>query len=209
MKLLQVNTIVNSGSTGRIAEDIGKTAAKAGFDSYIAAGDTSRPSKSTTIQVGDNFVRNCHGLKTLLFDRHGFGSIAATKVFIKELDKIKPDIVHLHNIHGYYLNIEIIFNYLKKIETPVVWTLHDCWPFTGHCTFFDRVNCSKWQTECNHCPNQKGYPRSIGLDQSRRNFYDKKKIFSGVENLKNRYAIFVAGQPCSALFSFKLSCTGD
>lgn len=183
MKLLQINTILNSGSTGRIAEDIGKVAMAAGFESYIAAGHTLRASKSKVIEIGSGLDRSLHRVKSILFDRHGFASLSATRRLVKLIEKIKPDVIHLHNIHGYYLNIKIIFDYLKRSPIPVVWTLHDCWPFTGHCTFFDRVNCNKWQTECNHCPNQEGYPRSIGLDQSRRNFYDKKRIFTGVKNL--------------------------
>ncbi len=184
MKLFQINATVNSGSTGRIAEDIGMVLIADGHESYIAAFNTNRPSKSEVIAIGTAWDRKLHGLKTRLFDRHGFGSKTASRKLVENIKTINPDIVHLHNVHGYYLNVEILFNFLKEFQKPVVWTFHDCWPFTGHCSYFDAVNCFKWQTECNHCPNKKGYPASWGLDQSKRNFYDKQEIFNGIDKLQ-------------------------
>jgi len=183
MKVMQINTAVNSGSTGRIAEDIGKLLIQIGHKSYIAAGYTRRPSESTVIKIGSGFDRTLHGLKTRILDRHGFGSNQATKDLLKNIDIINPDIVHLHNIHGYYLHVGTLFNYLKGKNKPVIWTFHDCWSFTGHCSYFDAVNCFKWETECNHCPNKKGYPASWYVDNSLKNFYDKKRIFNRLENL--------------------------
>lgn len=184
MKILQINTSLNSGSHGRIAEDIGKVLLTNGHESVIAAAHTGRGSTSQVITVGTSRDRKLHGLTTRLFDRHGFGSAGATKELVNNIGKVKPDLVHLHNIHGYYLNIAVLFEYLKKTGVPVVWTFHDCWPFTGHCSYFDRYNCVKWQTECYQCPNKKGYPASYGLDQSKRNYHDKKRIFNGVQNLQ-------------------------
>jgi putative colanic acid biosynthesis glycosyltransferase len=182
MKLLQINTTVNSGSTGRIAEEIGLLAMQAGHQSFIAAANTTRPSSSGVIQIGTSWDRKLHGLKTRLLDRHGFGSGKATKELVSTIEQLNPDLIHLHNIHGYYLHIELLFNYLKEVQKPVVWTFHDCWPFTGHCSYFDAVNCFKWQTECYKCPNKKGYPASYGLDKSKRNFHDKKRIFNSVQH---------------------------
>lgn len=183
MNLLQINSVVNSGSTGRIAEDIGIAAMNAGHGSIIAAANTIRPSRSEVIQIGNLPDRYLHGLKTRLFDRHGFGSKKVTQRLIKQIIKINPDIIHLHNIHGYYLNIEVLFSYLKQVQKPTVWTFHDCWPFTGHCSHFEGVGCYKWQTECNHCPNLKGYPASWGIDNSKSNFYRKKELFNGLKQL--------------------------
>jgi len=184
MKILQINASVNSGSTGRIAEDIGKVLIEHGHESYIAAHYTSRPSASSVIRVGSKPDTYLHALKSRAFDRHGFGSVKASKDLVHEIQEINPDIIHLHNIHGYYLNIKVLFDFLKKIQHPVVWTFHDCWAFTGHCSYFDAVNCFKWETECHQCPNKKGYPASWGLDQSRRNFHEKKEIFNGVDKLQ-------------------------
>jgi glycosyltransferase involved in cell wall biosynthesis len=183
LKLLQLNTVVNSGSTGRIAEEIGLATLKERHESYIAAAYTSRPSQSKVIRIGSDIDRKLHGLKTRLLDRHGFGSSIATRHLVNSIDEINPDIVHLHNIHGYYLNIEILFNYLKNLKAPVVWTLHDCWPFTGHCSHFERVGCYKWQTQCHHCPNKKGYPASWLIDNSKKNYIDKRVLFTGLSNL--------------------------
>jgi len=182
MKILQINTSVNTGSTGRIAEDISKAVLGNGYQSFIAAGFTDRPSASHVIKIGNQWDQKLHGIKTRLFDRHGFGSKNATLQLVKELAQIKPDLIHLHNLHGYYLHIGVLFEYLKEVQLPVVWTFHDCWPFTGHCSFFDRYNCTKWQTVCHHCPNTKGYPASLGIDNSRRNYRDKKSIFNGLDN---------------------------
>lgn len=183
MKLLQINTTVNSGSTGRIAEDIGRVAISHGHESYIAFGRGNRPSSSEKIRIGTSFDVYRHVLKTRLFDRHGFGSTQASRVFIEKIKKINPDIIHLHNIHGYYLNVGVLFGYLKQAGKPVVWTFHDCWPFTGHCSHFERVNCDKWINQCFSCPLTKAYPASLGYDNSRKNYLDKKAIFSGLENL--------------------------
>lgn len=183
MKLCQINVTINSGSTGRIAEEIGQSVINAGWESYIAYGRKSRISTSQLIRIGDEWSIRYHALSTRLFDNHGFASVKATNQFIKDIDRIHPDIIHLHNIHGYYLNVEILFNYLKKKAIPVVWTLHDCWPLTGHCSYFDYVNCNKWQTECDLCPNLKGYPSTLFRDHSKSNFLKKKQIFTSVANI--------------------------
>ncbi len=183
MKLLQINTTVNSGSHGRIAEDIGRVLMLNGHESYIAYGRRNLSSSSEAIKIGSILDVRLHVLKSHFFDLHGFGSTAATKTFIEEVKKIDPDIIHLHNIHGYYINFEVLFNYLKQAGKPVVWTLHDCWPFTGHCSYFDAVNCYKWETECIRCPNLKAYPRSFFIDNSRNNFNKKKDLFNGISNL--------------------------
>lgn len=184
MKILQINTTVNSGSTGRIAEDIGQVLMANGHESYIAYGRGTQKSKSNLIKIGSKKDMFIHGLISRLFDRHGFGSEKATKELLKQIDKIKPDVIGLHNVHGYYLNIEVLFNYLAERKIPVIWTFHDCWPFTGHCTYFDSVGCEKWKTQCEKCPKTKMYPASLGWDNSFKNFQDKKAIFNQVENLQ-------------------------
>lgn len=183
MRILQINTTVNSGSTGRIAEEIGRVLIDNGHESYIAYGRNDRPSKSNTIKIGTKKDVYKHSLKTLLFDQHGLGSSKATKNFLKQVDTIKPDVVGLHNIHGYYINYKILFEYLKFKQIPVLWTFHDCWAFTGHCSYFDSVNCVKWQTHCNRCPKTADYPKAL-VDRSYKNFDDKKEAFLDVNKLK-------------------------
>jgi glycosyltransferase involved in cell wall biosynthesis len=183
VKILQINTTVNSGSTGRIAEDIGRTLLSNGHQSYIAFGRGNQNSYSQKIKIGSGIDVNFHAIKTLITDRHGFGSKKATEQLIKEIELVNPDVIGLHNIHGYYLNIVILFNYIKEKKIPVVWTFHDCWPFTGHCTYFDSVQCEKWKTHCHSCPKTSKYPKSIGFDASFKNFKDKKRIFNQVNNV--------------------------
>ena len=125
MKLLQISIEVNSGSVGRIAEQIGQKAIDCGWDSYIAYARNNLPSKSQTIKIGTLYDVYTHGVLTRITDKHGFYSTHATKKLIKQIDEIKPDIIHLHHLHGYYINIEVLFNYLTKVKTPIVWTFHD------------------------------------------------------------------------------------
>ncbi len=181
--LLQINVVVNSGSTGRIAEEIGQTAKANGWKSYIAYGRNECPSKSELIKIGNDWDMRMQGLQTRLFDRHGLASKSATKKLVQQIEKIKPNVIHLHNLHGYYLNIEILFCFLKKSNIPVVWTLHDCWPVTGHCVYFDFVGCEKWKTQCFQCPQKSTYPASYLLDRSKKNYKLKKELFSSLPNL--------------------------
>jgi glycosyltransferase involved in cell wall biosynthesis len=181
--LFQINSVVNSGSTGRIAEEIGQSAIAAGWESYIAYGRNERPSKSKLIKIGNDRDIKLHGLQTRLFDRHGLGSKSATQELVEKIEKIKPDIIHLHNIHGYYINIEILFKYLHETNIPVVWTFHDCWPITGHCSYFSFVGCDKWKTQCFSCPQKTDYPASWFIDRSEKNFNLKKKLFNSLPNV--------------------------
>lgn len=183
MKILQINTSVNTGSTGRIAEDLGRLLISKGHQSYIAYGRTNNQSISENLRISKRTGILLHVLKSRLFDRHGFGSIRATRKFVNQIEHIDPDLIHLHNIHGYYLNVELLFTCLKHLKKPVVWTFHDCWPFTGHCSHFLFVDCNRWQTECHGCPNIHGYPNSWFIDNSRRNYRQKRKLFSGMENM--------------------------
>jgi len=181
--LLQINTVANYGSTGRIAEDIGSLAISNGWRSYIAYGRYGRSSESDLLHIGTVPDFYSHVIKTRFFDKHGMASKKATEKFICLLNEIKPDLVHLHNLHGYYINIEVLFNYLSKADIPVVWTMHDCWPITGHCVHFDFVKCDKWKKECGKCVQKKRYPASYFLDRSSENFRLKKQLFNSLENL--------------------------
>lgn len=183
MKVLQINTVCGTGSTGRIATDIHRILIDEGHESYIAYGRDLPKNCNNAIRIGSKMDNYTHALKTRIFDKHGFGSVKATHRFIEKVKEIDPDIIHLHNIHGYYINIEVLFNYLKEANKPVVWTLHDCWSFTGHCAYFDYVGCEKWKTGCFKCPEKKSYPRSIIMDNSKNNYLDKKRIFTGVKNI--------------------------
>lgn len=182
-KIFQINIVANWGSTGRIAEEIGQKVRDNGWNSYIAYGRNAGPSKSHLVKIGDKWDIRLHGLKSRLFDKHGFGSKHATFELIERIKKLSPDIIHLHNIHGYYINIEVLFNYLSIANIPVVWTLHDCWAFTGHCAYFDFAGCNRWKTQCYSCPQKRSYPQSFFTDNSRKNYKDKLRLFNSVKNL--------------------------
>jgi len=183
MKILQINTTINSGSTGKIAEQIGILLIKNGNKSFIAYGRNHKKSSSYIFRIGTNFQILINGLETRLFDNHAFGLKRGTKELISFIDKIKPDIIHIHNLHGYYINIFILFNYLKTINIPIIMTLHDCWTFTGHCAHFDFIGCEKWKTHCMNCPQIHAYPASLFIDRSYRNFDEKRKLFNSIEKI--------------------------
>ena len=184
MKVLHINTALITDAPGRIAEEIGKVLISRGHESYIGYGRFPRPVASTAIKIGKTTDQLIHVLKTRLFDTHGFSSTTATEKFIEELQQIDPDVIHLHNLHGYFLNVEVLFNYLRTARKPIVWTLHDCWPFTGHCSHYDYVGCDRWKTKCFSCPNIKAYPSSWLLDNSTDNYFRKKELFTGLKSMK-------------------------
>ena len=167
-------------------QEIGELAMANGWESYIAYSggrDGIKPCKSKLLPVGGKISVVLHGLMTRFLDMHGLGSWLATKRFIKKLDRIKPDVIHIHNIHGYFLNYKLLFKYLSKADIPVVWTVHDCWLYTGHCFHYAGVGCDKWKVQCADCPQKKAFPASLLLDRSKRNFEDKKAAFTSLDDL--------------------------
>lgn len=184
MKVLQINVTANSGSTGKIAEQIGRLVMAEGWQSMIAYGRYANPSESNLIRIGTKFDIIEHGIESRLFDNHGLASRQATRQFIQKVEEIKPDIIHLHNIHGYYINYQLLFDYLSKLETPIVWTLHDCWSFTGHCAYFDFAKCEKWRNGCcAPCPCKKKYPTTLIADRSKENWETKQQCFTSIKNM--------------------------
>lgn len=182
-KLLQINITANWGSHGKIAEGIGQAAIKQGWQSYIAYGRWANPSASNLFHIGNRWDEIRHGVASRLFDNHGLMSQKATKPLLQFVRNISPDIVHLHNLHGYYLNYPLLFQYLRQHDIPVVWTLHDCWSFTGHCAHYEFIGCEKWKTHCAECPQKGAYPKSLLLDRSYRNFEQKKDTFLSLNRL--------------------------
>lgn len=183
--LLQINTSLNCNSTGKIAEQLGTLAKKQGWDCYVAHGPRfKKESALKSYEVEDTFGEKIHWAKSLLFDAHGLSSTKATEKFVTWIDSIRPDIIHLHNIHGYYLNYKVLVEYLVQKNVPVVWTFHDCWPITGHCGYFSLEGCEKWRTGCGKCPLRwKEYPKSIFVDRSAKNYQLKKSLFCSLKNL--------------------------
>ncbi|WP_294752603.1 glycosyltransferase [uncultured Ruminococcus sp.] len=180
-----INSVCGIRSTGRICTDLADALTAQGHEVKIAYGRETVPEKSRkyAVRIGSNTDNKLHGLRSRLFDDTGFGSKRATKRFIEWVKSYDPDVVHLHNIHGYYINIELLFRYLAEAEKPVIWTLHDCWSFTGHCAYFDYAECDRWKTGCHNCPQKKEYPSSMLADRSKKNWEAKKKLFTAVKDM--------------------------
>ena len=188
MKLLQIDVCKNSGSTGKISEDIGRVAKGHNWESWKAYSRMHRDtqsSQSILIEVGTTIGFYISVVETRIFDNHclGLSNIFSTKKLIKIIEEIKPDIIHLHDIKGYFLNIRTLFNYLSTIDIPVVWTMHSCWQITGHCGHFDHIKCERWKNGCYECPIKYGYPQSWLFDRSKRNWREKRDLFLSVKNM--------------------------
>lgn len=183
-KLLQINATLNLGSTGRIAEQIANAAEEKGWNCFLAHGGRYvGKSNYTSIQVSSKRDNYFHAFYGEFLGKHGLGSTRATVHFVERIKELKPDIIHLHNIHGYYLNYRVLFEYLTYAKIPIVWTLHDCWSFTGHCTHFDNAGCKKWKTECGNCPLQMAQYKSRIVDRSRKNYLLKNGLYSKLSNV--------------------------
>lgn len=177
--LLQINVAVNWGSTGKIAEQIGVIAQSKGWESYIAYGRDFCPSKNSVIHIGNYFDVLEHYAEHRLFDNDGLASRGATRKLIREIDRVKPDVIHLHNIHDHYVNYKLLLEYIAKLNIPVVWTLHDCWNFTGGCKYFDQIGCDSWKQECITCPAN----RSLFKEKTNYHFRLMRDLQEKVKNL--------------------------
>lgn len=185
MKILMINVVCGIRSTGRICTDLAIKLESQGHEVKIAYGreDVPEQFKKYAVRIGTDLDVKLHGVKARLFDGCGFGSKKATEKFIEWVKEYNPDVIHLHNIHGYYINVEVLFNYLRTCGKKIIWTLHDCWAFTGHCTYFTAAKCDKWKTKCSNCPQKKEYPASLFLDRSEYNYTKKKSLFTDINNL--------------------------
>lgn len=185
MRVFQLNTYCGIKSTGRIALDIARLVEADGGECRIGYGvpGIAPEAQPYACRVGAPWERKLHGAMRKLLDAEGYGSVLGTTGLIRDMERFDPDIIHLHNLHGCYLNLPMLFHALQQMHKPVLWTLHDCWPFTGHCAYFDACGCERWLEECHDCPQQRAYPVCIGLDGSRRNYRMKKRIFTQLDRL--------------------------
>ena len=184
--LVEINTVVNN-STGRIMHDIQREADISGMETLSIVGRRHVYTDVPCVKFGNALSFWIHVIWTTLTDRHGLEpvlSVIYTRKMVRRIREANPDIIHLHNIHGYYLHYPTLMKYLAyEYKGKIIWTFHDLWPITGHCAYYSAVNCDKWMTGCNHCPNKKRYPVSLGLDGSRKNYEIKKELFTSLSNL--------------------------
>lgn len=180
----EITIEANAGSTGKASEALCDSLSTRGWDCIIAYGRSNHKSKHPTYSIGNKLGQFLHLLKARLFDAEGLGSRWATKKLVKHLRRVQPTVIHLRNIHGYYLHYPTLFDYLRDAGIPVIWTLHDAWSFTGHCSHFVAAGCHKWKTGCGGCPQVQEYPKSWWLDRSSRNFKLKQRYFTQIPTLQ-------------------------
>lgn len=184
IKVLQISTVCGSGSVGRIMVDIYHTLEKNGDTPLIAYGRQKAPEDIRAYRFGSSADMALHVLSTFFRGEHGFASAGQTRRLIGKIREWDPDVIHLHNIHGFILQVELLFEYLKTAGKPVVWTLHDCWPYTGHCAFYDYTGCDHWKTGCRGCTEyRKTYPYALFKNRTESNYIRKKAAFTGVPDL--------------------------
>ena len=184
MKILMINVVCGIRSTGRICTDLATSLEAEGHEVKIAYGRENVPEqyRKYAVRIGSDIDVNFHGLKARFSDADGLGSKLATRRFLKWVDKFNPDIIHLHNLHGYYINVPLLFNYINSKNKRTIWTLHDMWAFTGHSGTCDMYNCEKWKLGCRNCPAYREYPASF-RDKSSHNYIWKKTLFSRVKDM--------------------------
>ena len=185
MKVLMINSVCGIRSTGRICTDLALALEAGGHEVRIAYGRENVPQqyRRFAVRIGSEAGVRLHGVKARLLDAAGFGSYFATKTFLRWVESYQPDVIHLHNLHGYYLHVGLLFDYLQHCGKRVIWTLHDCWSFTGHAAYCEAAGCERWKNGCERCAKRSEYPKSL-VDRSAWNWKRKKALFSAIPNLE-------------------------
>jgi len=178
MRIAQINVTCSAGSTGKICKAIGERLTEQGDESYIFHVQ-ARVNTETHIPCATPIYIRAQALRSRILGNYGFNSRAATKRLIAHLDRIRPDVVHLHNLHSHNVHLGLLFGYLREKQIKVVWTFHDCWAFTGYCPHFVMAGCDKWRTGCEHCPQRRHH--SLLFDRSRELYRKKKELFMGLD----------------------------
>ena len=180
-----INSVCGIRSTGRICTDIAELLEEQGHECKIAYGREIVPEKyqKYAMPIGTKKDVYLHAFKARLFDVAGFGSKSATQKLISKIKEYNPDIIHLHNLHGYYIHIGLLFDFLREYNKPILWSFYDCWSFTGHCAHFDFNECAQWETGCEKCVFKHEYPKSL-FSRAKYNYNDKKKLFTELSNLQ-------------------------
>lgn len=183
MKVLHINAVYGVGSTGVIVEDLHRLAGEDGIESYVAYSTTNQKNVENGYAIGGQFGKKIHGAMTRITGKQGYYSRIATLNLLKKMDQIRPDIVHLHNLHSNYIHLNMLLRYLAKNDIATVVTLHDCWFYTGGCFHYTSVGCGRWKEACGNCPNQKNEAITHLMDPSEKILRDRKQYFSGIRRL--------------------------
>lgn len=183
MKILFINSVVDYGSTGKIVKDLSNGLTEQGHEVMIAYGRHSASNEEGTFSIVDKFSTMRHVFMSRFFGRHGMHSTAATKKLINFIDDFQPNIINLHNLHGYYLNVPLLLKYLQSYKGKILWTLHDTWLISGSSAYFDFNGCNEWDEGCVVCNSTKDYPRADFIKRQRKNFQWKKDLLFELDNL--------------------------
>lgn len=183
--ILEINT-TNYASTGNIALNIAKEARNSGFKVYTACKNAKESLKyqyEDQIYIGNRYDRLISQELAYITGLRGYFNILGTRSFLKKVDEIKPDLIHLHVLHDTFINLNMLFKYINKHNIPVVWTFHDCWNLTGQCPAFEMIGCNKWKTGCHNCPQIHVEPKSLFLDTTRHIWNKQRKLFTSPKNM--------------------------
>lgn len=186
MRILQINQNYNQGSTGRIMREINDTIVSRGNEGYMLCAYTIERVPNLYVmetELPRKWAGRKNELKQRITGMSGYTAWAHTRKAVSWIKEINPDIIHIHNIHGDWINIDILFTALKLLRKPIVWTLHDCWSFTGRCSYFENKSCFRWKTGCYNCLDKKVYPRTYFFDFSKKMWSDKKRLFTSLDEL--------------------------
>ena len=179
MKIAFINSVAGFGSTGKLVSTLSMMDE---VDGKVYYGRKKDSSNAISMRFTGDIGNVTHAIGTYFFDDHGFYNAMETKRMLKDLDEFNPDIVHLHNLHGYYVHVGVLFDYLKRKNKKVIWTLHDCWSFTGHCAHYDGIGCDKWKSKCYDCPITNEYPFSWNKHNVTKNYERKKEVFTSIKD---------------------------
>lgn len=182
MKILQINTVYKEKSTGRTCFEVKRALEENGHIGYVAYGRGKHNDKNT-YRIGSEIGYYFHNIMARVTGLQGYFSYFATKRLIEYIKHISPDIIHLRNLHAFYLNFPLLFRFFKEADIPIVLNLHDCWAFTGKCPHYTDVGCYKWKTQCYDCPVIHNYPKSYFFDRTKKLYKDKKQWFDEIRNL--------------------------
>lgn len=185
MRVLFINSVCGVLSTGRICTDQADALREQGHEVKIAYGRETVPQRyeDYAVRIGTDLDVRLSAVHTRLTDKHGLANRNATKRFLEWADRFDPELLWLHNLHGYYIDVEQLFRWIKsRPQMQVRWTLHDCWAFTGHCAHFTFVGCDRWKSGCHHCPETRQYPAAFrsGCEE---NYRRKRETFTGVAHM--------------------------
>ena len=185
MKVMQINAVYGVGSTGVIVEDLHNLSLQNGIESYVSYSTTNKnPAEiKNGYVVGDTLGKKIHAVLSRIGGKQAYFSTSATKNLIKHIESVKPDVVHLHNLHSNYVNLNLLLDYLAKKDIATVVTLHDCWFYTGGCFHYTAAGCDKWQKACGSCPKKKQDTPALLTDNSAKILADRKKYFGKIKNL--------------------------